>query len=170
MDVVEVFVEVDSVSCVLDGGGECKHEVRDCSCQGVQHPKTAGVEAELCNEESVMGEGGDSDGVGDEPGNDVVGSQCKGPVGPMRTSQPRRWGILWMRHCKKRRSLVCWSVMAVDMVVMHVWMSISWVLKYSLAKAGEPTGEPRRRKPVVSSAGSGGPRILISFGLVPPTF
>ncbi len=23
--------------------------------------------------------------------------------------------------------------MAVDMVVMHVWMSISWVLKYSLA-------------------------------------
>jgi hypothetical protein len=35
--------------------------------------------------------------------------------------------------------------MVVDMVVMHVWMSISWVLKYSLAKAGagEPTGEPR---------------------------
>ncbi len=61
---------------------------------------------------------------------------------------------------------MCRSVMAVDMVVVHVWMSISWVLKYSLVKAGEPTGEPRRRKPVVSSAGSGGPRISISFGLV----
>jgi hypothetical protein len=52
------------------------------------------------------------------------------------------------------------------MVVMHVWMSSSWVLKYSLVKAGEPTGEPRRRKPVVSSAGSEGPRILMSFVLV----
>ena len=86
MDVVEeVFVEVDSVSCVSDGGGECKHEVRDCSCLGVQNPKSAGIEAELCNEEGMMGEGGDSDGVGDEPGNDVVGSQCKGaiPAGPI---------------------------------------------------------------------------------------
>jgi hypothetical protein len=53
-----------------------------------------------------------------------------------------------------------------DIVVMHVWMSISWVFKYSLAKAGEPTGEPRRRKPVVSSAGRGGPIISTSFGLV----
>jgi len=41
--------------------------------------------SELCNEDGVMGEGGDSDGVGDEPGNDVGGSQCKGPipVGPI---------------------------------------------------------------------------------------
>ncbi len=85
MDIVEVFVEVDSISCMSDGGGECKHEVRDCSCSGVQNPKSAGIEAELCNEEGMMGEGGDSDGVGDEPGNDVVGSQCKGaiPVGPI---------------------------------------------------------------------------------------
>ena len=45
---------------------------------GVQNPKSAGIEAELCNEEGVMGEGGDSDGVGDELGNDVVGNQCKG--------------------------------------------------------------------------------------------
>ncbi len=52
------------------------------------------------------------------------------------------------------------------MVVMHVWMSISWVLKYSLAKAGESTGDPGRRKPVVSSAGSRGPRISISLVLV----
>ena len=71
-----------------------------------------------------------------------------------------------MRHCEKSRSLVCRSVMAVDMVVIHVWMSISWVLKYSLAKPGEPTGETRRQKPVVSSAGSGGPRISISLVLV----
>jgi len=53
-----------------------------------------------------------------------------------------------------------------DIVVMHVWMSISWVLKCSLAKAGEPTGEPRRQKPVVSSSGRGGPIILTSFGQV----
>ena len=39
------------------------HEVRDCTCPGVKNPKSAGVEAELCNEEGVMGEGGDSDGV-----------------------------------------------------------------------------------------------------------
>jgi len=46
---------------------------------------------------------------------------------------------------------------------MFTWMSTSWVLNYSRAKVGEPTGEPRRRKPVVSSAGSGGPRISMSF-------
>ena len=40
------------------------------------------------------------------------------------------------------------------------------MLKYSLAKADEPTGEPRRQKPVVSSAGTGGPSITMSFGLV----
>jgi hypothetical protein len=38
MDVDEVFVEVDSISCVSDGGGECKHEVRDCSCSGSKIP------------------------------------------------------------------------------------------------------------------------------------
>ena len=67
------------------GGDEHKHEVRDCTCPGVQNPKSAGVEAELCNEEGMMGEGSDSNGVGDESGNDVVVSQCKGviPVGPI---------------------------------------------------------------------------------------
>ena len=40
------------------------------------------------------------------------------------------------------------------------------MLKYSLAKAGEPAGEPRRQKPVVSSAGRGGPSISKPFGLV----
>ncbi len=51
------------------------------------------------------------------------------------------------------------------MVVMHDCISINCVLKYSLAKAEEPTGEPRRRKPVVISAGSGGTRTLM-FDLV----
>ena len=46
---------------------------------------------------------------------------------------------------------MCRSVIAIDIVVMHVWMSISWVLKCSLAKAGEPTGELRRRKPVTAA-------------------
>ena len=52
------------------------------------------------------------------------------------------------------------------MVVMHDCISTNCVLKYSRAKAGEPTGEPRRRKPLVISAGSGGPRISMSFDLV----
>ena len=75
-------------------------------------------------------------------GYDVVSCHGKGtipavcPVGwgfvrvvVLETLQPRRWGIFWMRHCEKSRSLVCGSVMAVDMVVMHVWMSTvgSWV-------------------------------------------
>ena len=80
-----MFVEVDSIGRVSGGGGECEHEVRDCMCRGIQNPKSVGIEAELCNEEGVMGEGGDSDGVRDESGNDVVGRQCKGaiPVGPI---------------------------------------------------------------------------------------
>ena len=60
MDVVEAFVEMNSVGCMASGGGECKHEVRDCTCPGVQNPKSAGVEAELCDEEGMMGETGDS--------------------------------------------------------------------------------------------------------------
>ena len=39
------------------------------------------------------------------------------------------------------------------MVVMHDCISTNCVLKYSRAKAGEPTGEPRRRK---SSSDFGG--------------
>ena len=65
------------------GGGESEHEVRDCTCLGVQYPKSTGIEAELCNEEGVVGEGGDSDGVGDESSNGVVGCRCRAiPVGP----------------------------------------------------------------------------------------
>ena len=58
MVVVEVFVEVDSVSRVSGGGGECKHEIRDGSCLGVQNSKAVGIEAEFCNEE------GDEGGLG----------------------------------------------------------------------------------------------------------
>ncbi len=43
MDVVEVFVEEDSVGCVSGGGGKREHEVRDGSCLGVQNPKAASV-------------------------------------------------------------------------------------------------------------------------------
>ena len=50
------------------GGGEGKHEVRDCTCPGVQNSKSAGSEAELCDEEGMMGGAGDADGVGDESG------------------------------------------------------------------------------------------------------
>ncbi len=42
--------------------------VRNCTCPGVQNRKSAGIEAELCNEEGVMREGGDTDGAGDEAG------------------------------------------------------------------------------------------------------
>ena len=69
---------------------ECEHEVRDCTCPGVQYPKSAGIEAELCNEEGVVGEGGDSDGVGDELGNHVVGCQCKGSI----SVGPIGWGFV----------------------------------------------------------------------------
>ena len=60
-----------------------------------------------------------------------------------------------MRHCKKRRSLVCGSVMAAERRVMLVWTLLSLSMKNS-RNVGDPTGEPSRRKPVVSSAGIGG--------------
>jgi len=42
VDIVEVFVYVDSVGHVLGGGGERKHKVRDGTCPRVQNPKAAG--------------------------------------------------------------------------------------------------------------------------------
>jgi hypothetical protein len=71
-----------------------------------------------------------------------------------------------MRHWEKSQSLVCGSVIAVDMMAIQFWISASWLLKYSWAKAREPTGDPRRWKLVVSLAGRGGPRTSMSFGLV----
>ena len=73
-----------------------------------------------------------------------------------RTLQPRRWGSFLMRHCDKRRSLVCGSLLASERRVILVWTSLSCSLKNSQANVGDPTGEPRRRKPVVSSARIGG--------------
>ncbi len=64
MDVVEVFVEVDSVSCVSCGAGEHKHEVRDGSCPRVQNTKATGIHDELCNENGVMREDWDTNDVG----------------------------------------------------------------------------------------------------------
>ncbi len=64
MDVVEVFVEVDSVSCVSGGGGECKYEVRDGSRSRVQNIKAASTQAELCDEEGVMRKDWDANDVG----------------------------------------------------------------------------------------------------------
>jgi hypothetical protein len=64
MDVVEVFVEVYSVSCVFRGTGECKHEVRDGSCLRVRNTKAAGIQAELCDEEGVMREDWGTNDVG----------------------------------------------------------------------------------------------------------
>jgi hypothetical protein len=60
-----------------------------------------------------------------------------------------------MRHWEKSQSLVCGPVIAVDMMAMQFWISASWVLKYSRAKAKEPTRDPRRQNPVVSLAGRG---------------
>jgi len=81
-----VFVEVGSIGCMSGGGGECKHEVRDYTCPGVQNPKSTSIEAELCNEEGMVGEGGDSNGVGDESGNDVVSGQCRGAFQSVQSS------------------------------------------------------------------------------------
>jgi hypothetical protein len=64
VDVVEVFVEVDSVSCVSGGAGERKHEVRDGLCPRVLNTKAVGVQAELCNEESMMRKDWDTNDVG----------------------------------------------------------------------------------------------------------
>ncbi len=43
VDDVDVFVEVDSTSSVLSGGGEREHKVRDGSCPRVQNLKAAGI-------------------------------------------------------------------------------------------------------------------------------
>ena len=64
VDIVEMFVEVDSIGYMSCGAGECKHEVGDGSCPRVQNTKSAGIQAELCNEEGVMRENWDTNDVG----------------------------------------------------------------------------------------------------------
>jgi hypothetical protein len=108
----------------------------------------------------------------------VVGCLSEGaiPIGPGRGGifcvivveniVTQEVGYLLDEALGKSRSLVCGLVIAVDMIAIQFWISASWVMKYSWAKAGEPTGDPRRRKPVVSLAGRGEPRTSMSFGLV----
>ena len=50
-----------------------------------------------------MGEGGDSDGVGDESGNDLVGSQSKGVI-PVAGPRSKRAGVHPCRSDRERRS------------------------------------------------------------------
>jgi hypothetical protein len=71
-----------------------------------------------------------------------------------------------MRHCEKRRSWVCSSVMEVvsdEMLACTVEMQEE---KKVVAKEAEPTGWPRRRKPVVSSTGIGGADLSVGCGRV----
>ena len=67
-------------------GCERKHDVRDDMCLGLLNSKATSFEAELCNEEGMMREGRDTDGVGDEAGDDVVRSHREGtiPISPIK--------------------------------------------------------------------------------------
>ena len=71
-----------------------------------------------------------------------------------------------MHYCENRGSLVCGSKMAFVMSSMDVCTTTSRLLKYSRAKSRVLIGEPSRQKPVVSSAGNGGPMLLRLLGLV----
>ncbi len=60
--------------------------------------------------------------------------------------------------------MVLGSVIAVERRVMQVCTLLSWPLKNSRANVGDPTGEPRRRKPVVISVAMGGAKGLDLLG------
>ena len=123
-----------------------------------------------------MREDWDADGVRYEAGDDVVGSRRKGaiPISPIGRGCVRvvlvedvaaqEVGYL-LDEALQEESEFRVSVSYVGgHGVMHIyWMSTSWVFNFSRAKVGEPMGEPRRQKPLVSSAGSEGPRISMSF-------
>ena len=68
-------------------------------------------------------------------------------------SDANRCGSFGVIHCEKRQSLVCWSKIDSLREEMHFLMVLVQVDKNSLAKEVEPTGWPRRRKPVVSLTG-----------------
>jgi hypothetical protein len=81
-------------------------------------------------------------------------------------SDANRWGIFWMMHWEKSLSFVCWSSIEVFSDVMHSLMLIMRAEKNVTAKTDEPTGCPRRRKPVVSSIGILGAELSVGCGLV----
>ena len=68
-------------------------------------------------------------------------------------SEERRWGIFWRRHEENMRSLVCGSDIDVDSVSTHFLTVSVHLAKKEEAKDADPTGCPRRRKPLVSSTG-----------------
>ncbi len=90
VDVVEVFVEVDSISCMSGGAGERKHEVGDGLHPRVKNAKATSIQAELWNEKGVMREDWDANDVGWEAGNDVVGCHSEGAI-PI---SPVMWGAV----------------------------------------------------------------------------
>ena len=71
-----------------------------------------------------------------------------------------------MRHWEKRRSWVCSSVMEAVRDEMLVFTVETQEEKKVVAKEAEPTGCPRRRKPVVSSTGRGGIDLSVGCGRV----
>ena len=71
-----------------------------------------------------------------------------------------------MRHWEKRRSWVCSSVMEAVRDEMLVFTVETQEEKKVVAKEAEPTGCPRRRKPVVSSTGRGGADLSVGCGRV----
>ena len=107
--------------------------------RGPKFQVSAGVEAELYNEEGVMQEGGDSDVVGDEAGNDAVGSRCKGaiPVSDRGDVTAQKVGYLLDEALREESE----SGVSVGYGGGHggdacLDVNQCWVLKYSLAKAG----------------------------------
>ena len=81
-------------------------------------------------------------------------------------SEARRCGNFCRRHCEKRRSWVCSSVMEVVSFAMLSFTFETHEEKKVVAKEADPTGCPRRRKPVVSSTGRGGADLSVGFGRV----
>jgi hypothetical protein len=71
-----------------------------------------------------------------------------------------------MRHCEKRRSWVCSSVMEAVRDEMFSFTVATQEEKKVVANEAEPTGWPSRRKPVVSSTGRGGADLSVGCGRV----
>ncbi len=71
-----------------------------------------------------------------------------------------------MRHCEKRWSWVCSSVVEVVRDDMFSFTFKMQEEKKVVAKEAEPTGWPRRWRPVVSSSGRGGVDLSVGCGRV----